>query len=276
MAQTAPIAPIAPFVQSLKLPVMPEVARALIQTLNDDDADLTAVRDIIAQDPALTATMLRMANSAIFGMSREITNLDSAISLIGMSHIRARALSVCLSNLFSLPAGLDRMAFWQNCMVSAGYSRWLAVALGTDDSQAWLTGLILRLGRLLVIQSNINCLETLEALPCEPGKRWERERALTGFDEGQIMAEVARRWDFPDEIVQSLHVCARPPKGTSFPKLAGIVQLAALLAEYPEVTVETLAALPQDTVHLIGANLLWMGIHLPDPTEFFDHSLVPH
>ena len=265
---------LADFVHSLKLPVMPEAAQALVRTLNDDNADITVVRDIIATDPALTTTLLRIANSAMFGLPRTVSTLDTAVSVIGMAQIRARALAICLANVFTLPPQINRIAFWQDCMKCAGYSRWLAIACGLDEIEAWLSGMVLRLGRILVIQAKPQAVEAIEAQPCAPGERWERERAASGFDEGQVMAEVARRWDLPYPMVQALDTCARAPQSDTFSKLAGIVQLAALLAEYPHVAVETLAELPEDIVHRLGLNLLWMGIHLPDPQAFTDTSFL--
>mgnify|MGYP000222764133 CR=1 FL=1 len=60
------------FFQSAKLPIMTEVAHALIRTLNDESASNAQVEAIIAKDPALTANLLRTANSAQFGLSRQV------------------------------------------------------------------------------------------------------------------------------------------------------------------------------------------------------------
>ena len=100
------------FLQSVSLPVMPEVAQALISTLNSEVADVATVTNIIAKDPGLTATLLRMANSAIFGLSRSVHTLDSAVSVVGMAHIRSRALSIFMVVIFRFPTGLDRLQFW--------------------------------------------------------------------------------------------------------------------------------------------------------------------
>ena len=266
--------PIAQFVETIKLPVMTEVAQALIRTLNDEDADVMTVRDIIAQDPTLTATLLRMANSATFGLSRSVTNLDNAVSIIGMSGIRARALGVCLSSMMPLPSGLDRIQFWHDCMRSAGYARWLALALGHDENQAWLSGMLLRLGRIVVMQHDVSQVQPIEALPCPPGARWERERAACGFDEGEIMAEVARRWEFPETIVDTLAYCVSPESRGLCPQQSGVLHLAALLADHTDVQVETLATLPESIVHRTGINLLWLGMHLPDPEQFTANAVL--
>ena len=186
---------ISTFVQAVKLPVMPEVAHALIRTLNDEDADVITVRDVIAKDPALTATLLRMANSALFGLSRSVTTLDNAVSVVGMAQIRARALGICMAQVFTLPEGMNRLAFWRYSMVCAGYAKFLANEVHIDEQQAWLTAMMLRLGELLIVQHRPALLAPLHQQPCAPGERWQRERALVGFDEGQVTAELARRWD---------------------------------------------------------------------------------
>jgi hypothetical protein len=81
----------------------------------------------------------------------------------------------------------------------------LAGGLDMDAGQlAWLTGMMLRLGELLIGQANPQVLAEIEKLPHQPGERWQREMRLVGFSEGQITAELARRWNFPMQIVQAL------------------------------------------------------------------------
>ena len=268
------MAELSSFLQSVKLPVMPEVAHALIRTLNDDDVDITKVRDVIAKDPALTTTLMRMANSAIFGLSRSVTTLDAAVSVVGLSQIRARALSICMANVFALPPSINRLAFWRESMTCAGYAKWLAVAKGMDENQAWLTGMMLRLGQLVIGQHNAAFMEKIELSPRGPGERWERERATCGFDEGEITAEIARRWDFPNAVVAALAASAQPLQTPEFSQLGGLVHLAGLLADHAQVSVETLATLPEPLVRKLELNLMWMGLHLPNAEAFSDISML--
>ena len=69
---------LAAFFESVKLPSMSEVAHALIQSLNDDDVGIPEIRDLISQDPALSAKLLRLANCAQFGLPRGVSSLDDA------------------------------------------------------------------------------------------------------------------------------------------------------------------------------------------------------
>ena len=82
---------LAEYFESAKLPVMSEVAQALIRTLNNPDSSAADVQKILGQDPALTANVLRMANSAQFGLSRQVQSLEHAIQLLGMARVRALA-----------------------------------------------------------------------------------------------------------------------------------------------------------------------------------------
>lgn len=270
---TFTMAAIASFLQSIKLPVMPEVAHALIRTLSDDDADIATVTAIIAKDPGLTATLMRMANSALFGLSRSVDTLDKAVSVVGMSHIRARALSICLANAFVFPPGLQRLVFWRTSMVCAGYAKWLAGTLAMDDQQAWLTGMMLRLGELVIVQRMPDSLAHIECLPCGPGERWQRERELTGFDEGQIAAEMTRRWDFPEAMTLALQTSATPWTSAHSP-LGAVVHLAAWIADQEATGQRTLDGLPVSVVQALGLDLHKLQSQMPNAESFSDISML--
>lgn len=265
---------IASYLRTTKLPVMPEVATALIDSLNNPDAGRTVVCNIIAKDPALTATLIRMANSAIFGLSRSVSSLDSAINVVGMSQIRARALSICMGNMFPMPASLYRLDYWRNSMVCAGYAKWLAGSIGLDENEVWLTGVMLRLGEIIMGQKDPALLAQIEMKPCAPGERWTREKALTNFDEGQIMAEVARRWDFPETVVAALSASAAPMAAVPFSPQAGVVHLASLLAEQNSAVVDLGQLLPVVLVQALQLDLPKLQSQMPDPETFSDVSMM--
>jgi HD-like signal output (HDOD) protein len=265
------------FIHTVKLPVMPEAAHALIRTLNDDDADVITVRNIIAKDPALTTTLLRMANSALFGLSRSVTTLDNAVTVVGMAQIRARALGICMSQVFKLPESINRLEFWRYSMVCAGYAKFLAHKIGQDEQQAWLTAMMLRLGELVLSMHSPDLVTPIEQLPRAPGERWSRERELVGFDEGQITGEVARRWDFPDSVVRALGNCADPLAAVHESKLCAIVHLAALWADQSQdhaAVKATVLASPASVLGYLQLDAATLAEVVPDPEQFSDISAL--
>lgn len=258
------------FFESVKLPSMSEVAHALIQTLNDDDVSVGQVRDLIAQDPALSAKLLRLANSAQFGLPRGVGTLDDAISMVGMAKVRTLALGACLSESFPSLPDLDRKEFWRTSMACAGYAQWLATRLGIDGQLAWLTGMMLRLGELLIAQADPATLHEIEKLPHLPGVRWQREQRLLGFTEGQITAELARRWNFPMQMVQALQRSADPITEQAFSRLGAVVHLAGLLAETDHAGPAAVEDLPKDVIAALMLDMDWMRSKLPDTSDFLD------
>ncbi len=258
------------FFESAKLPVMTEVAHSLVRTLNDPDATGAQVEAIIAKDPALTANLLRMANSAQFGLSRQVVSLGHAITMLGMSRIRALALSTSISTAFPIVPGLDRAQFWKFSMACAGYAQWLAGGAGLDPQQAWLAGMMLRLGELLIGQRSPESLAEIEMQPSHAATRWAREQRLLGFDEGQVTAVLARHWNFPDAIVTGLQSAGEPMAVEPFDRLAGVVHLAALLADNPQAGPDAIGDLPMPVITVLELSRHWMVGRFPRPETFVD------
>lgn len=256
------------FFASVKLPSISEVAQALIKTLNNEQVSVKAVSELIAQDPALSAKLLRLANSAQFGLQRGVGSIDEAIQLIGMAQIRSLSVGACMSGAFPALPGLNKQEFWRASMACAGYAQWLADALEMDSQQAWLTGMMLRLGELLIAQADPKALAEIEKLPHLPGGRWEREKRLIGFSEGQITAELARRWHFPMQIVQALERSFDPLVEQAYSRLGAVINLAGLLADMPDASEDAIDQLPPDVIQKLGLDVAWMKTNLPAADSF--------
>lgn len=271
--ERAPFTNMSEFLRSVKWPVMPEVGKALVSTLNNEDVDTFTVCRIIAKDPALTATLLRMANSAMFGLSGTVDTLERAVNVVGMSQVRARALSICIVQSCALPVGIDRMEFWRYCMLCAGYAQWLADLCEVDDQEAWLCGMMLRLGEVNLGQARPFALPQIEAKPILPGERWVRQRQLLGFDEGEITAELAKNWDFPEALVTGLRHTAQPLNPSDFRKLAVVLHLAGRLAESGTITPKIIDDLPVILLQMLQLDPQTLFIDAPDAKALADVSM---
>jgi HD-like signal output (HDOD) protein len=252
----------------MDLPAMSDIAAQLVATLSKEEVDLTYLRDLIARDPSLTATLLRWANSPIHGFARKINTLDGAITVLGISKIRACAIAFFITNTFKTPSGIDRDAFWKSCMQSAGYAMWIALAVGLNESEAWLTAMLVRLGELVIGQidpASANAHE-LSTLPVR--ERWLQQRQEIGFDEGDVVSEVAKLWFFPDVMTEALHKCAKPLEFMAFSPLAAVLHLALILGDFESINEETLKTLPADVTSRLGIELEWLAQHIPEHVIF--------
>ncbi|MDH4134996.1 MAG: HDOD domain-containing protein, partial [Gammaproteobacteria bacterium] len=243
-----------------------------IRTLHDEDVNIPQVRELIAKDPALTAKVMQAANSAALGLRREIGTLDAAITMLGLSQVRSLALTACMNVAFPVAPGLERAEFWRNCMACAGYAQWLAGGIGLDSQQAWLAGMMLRLGELLIVQTRPQTLAVLERQPQIPGDRWQREQQLLGFTEAHVTAELAHRWHFPTDIVRAINVAPTPLAALPLSQLGATLHLASRLADMAFSDPNMIDALPQDVIAALDLNLDWMRNKLPDRDGFLDLS----
>jgi len=265
---------IADLFKTVALPVMPEVGLALINTLDQPRTSLDKIQSLITHDATLSAKLLALANSAAFGLPRRVETLEHAVKLVGLSRIRTMALSACLHNAFAMPEGIESTGFWRHSTDCAGYAQWLATGLdarlAVDSHNAWLVGLMLRLGELIIGHARPEAMAEIEKTPCAPGERWQRERAAVGFDEGEVTAELARQWNFPSNYVHALLLASEPLAEKPITPLAAVVHLGSLLADQPDANAGAIETLPVPVMDALALKYGWMKSTFPESAGFIN------
>lgn len=219
------------FPATLVLPTMPEVAMRLLRTFGDDNASLGSLVDLIAQDAALAAKVLRLANSARYSPSHNVANLRDAAAVLGTTALRNLTMAACVTGAFPPAPGLDRARFWRHGMATAHHAVQLAGAAGIETETAYLAGLMLRSGQLLMVMQDAATVIDIEAHVTEPGSRFGWEAARLHCTHSDVTAELARRWKFPAALVQAFAAAAEPMDAQPFSKLGAVLHLAEVLAD---------------------------------------------
>jgi HD-like signal output (HDOD) protein len=226
---------IAPYFQNAAaLPVMPELLTRLMRSLARDDLMLSELVNLIGRDQSLSVKVLRLANSASFGPRQTVGSLRDASMLIGLRGLRDLAMAASMSGMFSPQVKFDRRAFWRHSVATAGHARTLANACGLDGDVAYLGGLVLRIGRVLMLQVHPAAVAATEAEATEPDTLLARELAHLGCTHAQVSAGLAERWHFPPEMSQALAAARDPLSIEPFSALGGVLRLASTLADAGE------------------------------------------
>jgi len=186
----------------------------------------------------------RVCWATSIGLSGTVDTLERAVNVVGLSLVRSRAMALCMARVCTFPVGMDRMMFWHYSLRCAQYAQWLANLCAVDDQEAWLCGMMLRLGEITMAAVRPGCLLRIEAQPITVAERWTRQRQVIGFTEGEITAELARYWDFPAPLVGALRHCAQPLTSGDFSPLAGVLHLSARLADGGAITPQSIEQLP--------------------------------
>jgi HD-like signal output (HDOD) protein len=222
---------------------MPEVGRKLLRSLDDDGVSLGQIAELIGKDSTLAAKVLRLANSARYSPSHTIGTLQDAAMALGLETLRNLAMAASISATFPEVKGLDRQRFWRHSVRTAGYARLLAKLLQGDADTAYLAGLMLRTGQLMMAMSEPDQVADVEAHAAEPGSRFSLEMHRFGCTHADVTAALAAHWHFPADLVEAFKDANAPLEIRPFSMLAAILHLAEVLADACDQQSDRIAAL---------------------------------
>ena len=189
------------------LPSVPEVVRELIQSFNEPEPDLLLIAGKVAKDPVLSAKLLRLANSAKFGCSRQIATVKEAAVRLGTDSVRNMVLACSLTGSLKTVPGIDLKHFWAHVFDVAALAKQLSKTQGNKGEEVFTCALLYDLGRLIM---HLGLPENLVLRICdlEPHKgRAAAEQAVVGFTYADVGAELAKQWNFPDSFCRASAVC---------------------------------------------------------------------
>ncbi len=217
------------------LPAMPEVARQLIASFDDEKVDLHTIVSLASQEQALALRILRLANSPHHrraqAPTRSLSSLNDAAGLLGMEKLRNLVLAASIADAFPRVEGLDRIAFWKHAVATGGYARWFARIMGVDADSAYLAGFMLRSGQLLMARALPAAIGEVEAASVAPGMRLLHEQRIVGCTHAQVTAELARRWQLPQRLIDGFAHAADPLGARPFSLLAALLNMASVMAD---------------------------------------------
>ena len=253
------------FANPAALPSMPEVAHRLLKSFDDEGMGMQELSSLISQDQGLSVKLLRLANSARYSPRHVIGTIQDAATMIGMGSLRDLALAACVAGAFPAVGGFDRLRFWRACLATAGHARTLAAACDLDPDMAYLAGLVLRTGELLMLMQDPDAIALAESRAHLPDSLLDHERQLLQCTHVEVTAELARRWHFPDEMVAALRAAEDPLAVKPFSRLGAVLRLASVMADaglmgLPPLT--TLLETQGELVEHLHLDLDWLGAHL--------------
>ncbi|MHC4713477.1 MAG: HDOD domain-containing protein [Planctomycetota bacterium] len=188
------------------LPTLPEVVIGITQLVDDPDATAEDIYRIVSTDPSLSATMLKLVNSAFYGMSRSVTSLEQAIRILGFVTVRNIALAAFVFDAFVVGKGqFDYKGFWMHSIGSAAAAKILAQRMRIKESgECFVYGLLHDLGIVVMMQYLSDQMTRIVGLVDE-GKSLDRaEKKVMGCTHRDIGAALAGMWDFPPALVSTM------------------------------------------------------------------------
>jgi putative nucleotidyltransferase with HDIG domain len=206
----------------------------LTEVLNDPYSSNADVGAVIGEDPGLTARLLRLVNSAIFGFPARIESITQALSLVGTQQIHDLALATSVLRLFkNVPEDFfDMDSFWRHSLACGICARLIAAQRREPNvERLFVAGLLHDIGRLVLCSQFPDGARAAFEFRNESGTLlYEAERAVLGFDHAAIGRALLCEWKLPAALLDVVANHHQPTKAHNYPAEVAIVHVADITA----------------------------------------------
>jgi HD-like signal output (HDOD) protein len=206
---------------------LPATAQRVAQLAGDPKTRIDQIAAILATDPALTAEVMRIANSAAFGRSRQIAELEQAVLLIGAAQIHDMALAMGMLAAFSTKAELS-FNFHDRAVVAGSIARGLAEKVGIPDkSEMFVCGLLSEIGAMACAVIDAAEYSRIWAQATDFAQREELERLRYAATSREIGGRLLRRNGLPESVARAIEADATAANPSQRERVTGFSRRAA-------------------------------------------------
>lgn len=223
------------------IPSLPSVVDHILSLMNNPETPASRISDLIAFDPGLTSKVLRMVNSAAYGVQRHISSIQHGIMILGFNTVRGIVLSASVLKLFdgkSHPGGLDHEAFWWHSTATALAAQAIAKQKKLPIfNEAFTAGMLHDIGKLVLdVYFSKQYLPILKQAHIVHGDAFYAiETDLMDTNHGNVGARLGEKWKLPKPIIDVIEHHHHPDQATENEMLVHVVCVAndfARLAAY--------------------------------------------
>jgi putative nucleotidyltransferase with HDIG domain len=217
------------------LPTLPTIALEVTRLANDPMSGMSEIVRIIRNDPAMTTKILRVANSAFYGMPRRVESLNMALVVLGMREVANLVTSISVFKAFPVTGhhgGFSREAFWEHSAGTGEIARVLASKLQLRlHGIEFTAGLLHNIGKIVLYQyypaelGEALTLTKQESIPSNAA-----EQKILGTDHTEVGAWLAKKWQLPKSITECIRYHHQPYLAPENAALTAMVHLASCFA----------------------------------------------
>ncbi len=215
------------------LPTLPTVLDEVTKLVQDPNSSTEQVAAVISRDQVLSAKVLKMVNSPIYGFPRRIGSIQHALVLLGFNVIRGLIIS---TSVFDVMAK-SMFGLWEHSLGCALACSSVAKMAGFKDPEEYsVAGLLHDLGKVVIALQLPELKEEVDTLVREEDLLYvDAENKVLGFGHDRVNAWLADHWNLPKKIREGLVWHHRPRSAQMYPEMGCVVHLADFLARLYEV-----------------------------------------
>jgi len=220
------------FNQINNIPHIPEIVRIIISQADDPTIDFKFIALNVEKDQAIAVKILRLVNSAHYGLPAKISSIQHSLAFIGMNELKKLIVVTGLVSSITEIQGINLDDFWLDNFRTATYAKWLAEHTNTDKADMIFTaGLISSIGKVLIHLDDETTATKINLEVRNGTSRPDSERKHLGFTHQEVAAELCRIWQFPDELIATIAQTGEPLKFDNPSLAAHAVYISRYISE---------------------------------------------
>ena len=213
------------------LPPIPAVIMRAMEAVQNPDVPIMTLQRLISQDQALSAKILKIVNSAMYSLRCEVSTVSHAVSVLGINTIRSVIMAASVEWIFhntkELSQKLMSEHFWGTALAARAIARRVRYE---NIEEALISGLMHDIGKPVMMKNMHDRYETiLSEVYSNHASFYEQEMEVFGFSHAHVGALLARRWNFPPLLIETVRYHHEPDAAPEHSLLAHIVNLSDLL-----------------------------------------------
>ena len=218
----------------IRLPTLPTVISKMIELIDNPKTSAISLANLISTDQALTARILKMANSAYYGFSREIYTVNMAIVVMGFNAVKEMGVSLSVFDMFkdlNTIKQFDVTEYWQHSVGCGVASKMMARRFRYSIvGEAFVSGLMHDIGKIVINQYlHEDFIKIMNRVEDNSENLDDVEMELLGTRHGEIGGWLCDRWRLPVVISESVKFHHTPWKAKKNPVLVAFVNVANYL-----------------------------------------------
>ena len=227
------------------LPSAPTVLIRVTELVENPSISLRQIAEAISADPPISMKVLRLVNSAYYGLRSRVGSLEQAIPLLGLKVVKNLVVTATVFHTFSSTDSkegplLEREQFWLHCvgtgMIAKAIVRCVQTAPPVDSEEIFVAGLLHDVGKIILQQHlHKKFQEALTKSATGNVPLHECETESIGISHAQIGGRLAEKWKLPQEIVQAIYHHHPSSDQSTFPYSAAVVNLADFICYAKEI-----------------------------------------